>query len=109
MAPVTETKVVARTEAVPASDNQPAKLIVKLPADAKLYVDSYLTKTGSQATRVFTTPVLAAGQDYAYTLKAELERDGKTITTSKRVVVRAGAEVEARLDMPEAGAATASR
>jgi uncharacterized protein (TIGR03000 family) len=72
----------------------PARLVVELPADAKLYVDDQLMQTNS-ARRVFNTPALQAGQTYFYILRAEVEIDGKPVTESKRVLVRAGEEVKA--------------
>jgi uncharacterized protein (TIGR03000 family) len=87
---------------------QEARITVKVPADAKLYVDGQMTTTNSQATRTFKTPVLAVGQDYYYTMRAEVERDGKTVTDTKRVIVRAGATVEANFDLP-ASTAVASK
>ncbi|MFI5459929.1 MAG: TIGR03000 domain-containing protein [Isosphaerales bacterium] len=61
---------------------------VHLPADAKLFFgDSATTLTGSP--RVFVTPSLIAGYDYAYTLKIEALRDGRPATETKVVNVRA--------------------
>jgi uncharacterized protein (TIGR03000 family) len=68
-----------------------ATIIVSLPADARLLVDGYLT-TSTSAQRVFTSPELAPGQDYHYTLQAEIVRDGRVLTASERVTVRAGIE-----------------
>jgi uncharacterized protein (TIGR03000 family) len=67
----------------------PARLIVDLPADAKLYVDGQLTKTSS-ARRDFSTPELEPGKAYFYELRAEVTRDGKAIDRTQRVTVRAG-------------------
>jgi uncharacterized protein (TIGR03000 family) len=76
-----------------AIDHQ-AKLIVELPADAKLYIDDQPMKTSS-GRRVFRTPALDRGQAYYYILRAEVTRDGKPQTATKRVIVRAGQEVRA--------------
>lgn len=64
-----------------------ARVTVRLPEDAKLFVDNVPC-----AQRSFETPKLEAGRDYQYTLKAELVRDGQTHTASKRIVVQAGKE-----------------
>jgi uncharacterized protein (TIGR03000 family) len=77
----------------------PATIIVSLPAEAKLLIDGSATKSIS-ATRVFTSPALEPGKQFAYTLTGELLRDGRTVTTSKQVVVRAGAETQVQLDFP---------
>jgi uncharacterized protein (TIGR03000 family) len=71
-----------------------SKLVVEVPADAKLYIDDQLMKTAS-AKRVFNTPTLEPGQQYYYILKAEVVREGKTYSETKRVLVRAGQEIKA--------------
>lgn len=69
--------------------NETARVTVHLPAAARLYVDGILCPLTSD-TRAFDTPPLRPGRDYAYILKAELVRDGQTVTNSKRVLVRSG-------------------
>ncbi len=83
-----------------------AKLIVSLPADAKLYIDDQLMKTTSDR-RVFNTPTLDKDQTYYYVLKAEVNYQGKTYTETKRVLIRAGEQVRASFPelAPEAIAA----
>ena len=71
-----------------------AKLIVELPADAKLYIDDQLMKTGS-GHRVFSTPSLERGQAYYYMVRAEVVRDGKKVEKTKRVIVRPGEDARA--------------
>jgi uncharacterized protein (TIGR03000 family) len=85
----------------PKADKEPmgeaphrAKLIVELPADARLYIDDRAMKTSSDV-RTFSTPDLEPGQLYYYEVRAELVRDGKPVTQTKRVIVRAGATVRA--------------
>jgi uncharacterized protein (TIGR03000 family) len=75
-----------------------ARLIVELPEDARLYIDDHLTKTTS-ARRVFNTPTLDRGLSYYYMVRAEVVRDGKTYSETKRVIVRAGEEI--RTAFPE--------
>jgi uncharacterized protein (TIGR03000 family) len=70
-----------------------ARLIVELPADAKLYVDDRLTKTTSER-RVFNSPELEAGETYYYILRAEVIREGRTQSETKRVLVHAGELVQ---------------
>jgi uncharacterized protein (TIGR03000 family) len=83
-APVTTTTAAASRPA-----NDAAKLVVDLPADAKLFIDDQQMKTTSER-RVFNTPKLEAGTSYYYQLRAEVVRDGKTYTENKRIIVRAG-------------------
>lgn len=78
-----------------------ARVTVKLPADARLYVDGVLCPLTS-ATRSFNTPELDAGQRYYYTLKAQVVRDGETLSsTPQRVLVEAGKQVTVEFkDLP---------
>lgn len=82
----------------------PATIVVNLPADARLKVDDYLTSSTS-GTRVFVSPALTPGQDFSYTLTAEIVRDGKTVVAKKLVNVRAGEETRVAIDFPMAVAA----
>ncbi|CAN5258598.1 hypothetical protein BH10PLA2_BH10PLA2_11550 [soil metagenome] len=79
----------------------PAKLMINLPADAKLYVDGQLTSSTTD-NRVFTTPDLKTGLTYFYDLKAEITRDGQTVTENKRVIVRSGDSVRTNFAVLEA-------
>jgi uncharacterized protein (TIGR03000 family) len=84
----------------------PATIIVSLPANATLTIDDAATAS-TASPRVFTSPVLPAGRDFHYTLKAQIVRDGKTVVVSKEVTVRAGQTTRATM---EAGlASVASR
>jgi len=69
-----------------------AKLIVEVPADARLYIDGQMMKS-TAARRVFSTPALDQKQSYYYDLKAEVVRDGRTFSDTKRVIVKAGQEI----------------
>jgi uncharacterized protein (TIGR03000 family) len=75
-----------------------ASLTVELPTDAKLFVDGQAMKT-TAATRHFVTPPLPRGQAYFYDLRAEIVRDGQTVSVSRRVIVQPGQE--ARASFPE--------
>ncbi len=57
-------------------------LSVKVPADAKVFVnDRATTSTGTD--REYVSHDLAAGARYNYNVRAEFERDGKTVTENK--------------------------
>jgi uncharacterized protein (TIGR03000 family) len=71
-----------------------ARLIVELPPDARLYIDDRAMKN-TEPVRNFNTPDLEPGQLYYYELRAEVVRDGKPVTQTKRVIVRAGAVIRA--------------
>jgi uncharacterized protein (TIGR03000 family) len=79
-----------------ASVPAPATINVSLPADARLMIDDVVTKS-TTASRVFVSPELAPGQEFHYTLKAEIVRDGQTLTVTEQVAVRAGAETRVAL------------
>jgi uncharacterized protein (TIGR03000 family) len=81
-----------------------ARLIVSLPADARLTVDGAAT-TSTSALRTFVTPPLAAGKDYTYELRAEFVSDGRPQVVTRTVHVRAGEET--RVDLLAAPVATA--
>ncbi len=87
-----------------ASAAAPATIVVTLPADAKLMVDDYAT-TSASANRVFTSPVLEPGKEFSYTFKATIVRDGRELTTSRQVAVRAGEETRVTLEFPVASVA----
>ena len=78
-------------------DEARADFTVDLPAGAKLFVDGQATEARAP-TQTFTSPVLAAGQVYAYTFRAEVVRDGQTRSDTRRVVFRPGETV--RVDFP---------
>jgi uncharacterized protein (TIGR03000 family) len=82
-----------------------ARLVVELPAGAKLYVDDRAVPNNSER-RTFTTPELARGKAYFYDLRAEVVKDGKTISETRRVVVRPGGVI--RTDFRSIGTGTAS-
>lgn len=84
--------------------NQPANLMVTLPADATLTIDGYVTKSTSSQ-RLFTTPALETGKEFTYTLKATVNRDGKAETVTRVVSVRGGEQTTVQLDFNAPAAA----
>jgi uncharacterized protein (TIGR03000 family) len=86
-----------------------AKVIVQLPAGARLYVDDQAIKTTSD-NQTFSTPRLERGLTYFYEVRAEVVRDGKPVVESRRVLIKAGQEVTVsfpNLDKEVAGVAVA--
>jgi uncharacterized protein (TIGR03000 family) len=78
----------------------PARVRVKLPADADLFVDGVRVPQTSEV-RSFQTPKLEAGRSYYYTLKAEAVRDGRTVSATKRITVEPGKETKVEFaDLP---------
>ena len=74
-----------------------AVLRLKVPEEAKVYVNGQLTKTPG-AVRSFESENLVAGRVYKYKVKAVIERDGKQLVRSKLVSLRAGSLKETLLD-----------
>jgi uncharacterized protein (TIGR03000 family) len=81
--------------------NQPASahIIVSLPEDARLFIDGEATTSKSER-RVFESPPLPVGRVYYYTLRAEVVRDGKLVSFSQEVTIRAGKIAEVQLTEP---------
>jgi uncharacterized protein (TIGR03000 family) len=77
----------------PKKTEAPAVIQVSVPAEARLTVDGYVTKSTSSQ-RTFITPALPQGQAFTYTLRAEVIRDGRTVVESQQVTVRGGEETQ---------------
>jgi uncharacterized protein (TIGR03000 family) len=70
-----------------------AYLNVKVPGDAKVYLqDQLMTIPGTQ--RRFVTPAIEQGYQSNYTVKVEVVRNGQTITKTAQATVSAGQEVD---------------
>jgi len=93
---VKEPKVIEKKKGEAAA---PAKIIVSLPADARLTIDGAATTSVSDR-RIFQSPELAPGKNFSYTLKAEFNQDGKPVVVTKEVTIQAGAEVNVTLAAP---------
>ncbi len=76
-------------------DAKEAKLVVELPADAKLFIDGTLMKSGSTK-RGIVTPPLRPEQTYYYQVTVELIRHGHTLRETQRIRLIPGAQVNAR-------------
>src|SRR5262249_35192024 len=83
-----------------------ATVVVKLPADATLFVDGERANLTSD-TRSFVTPSLEADRDYVYTMKVEATRNGEVVTRTERVLVHAGRTT--RVDFGELNAKAVAR
>ena len=97
--PMLEKKKPATEEVAVPADR--ARVVVRAPADAKLWVDQVeCPLTG--AVRSFDTPALAANEGYSYTLRIALQRNGQTIEETRRVPLTPGRQVE--VDFSNVGA-----
>jgi uncharacterized protein (TIGR03000 family) len=70
-----------------------------VPADARLWVDNVECPLTSSE-RSFDTPKLNVNQQYAYTMKAVVVRNGQTFTETQQVVITPGQA--ARVDLNNA-------
>ena len=77
----------------------PATITVSLAADAKLMVDDTVT-TSTSSLRSFASPELQAGKTFTYVLKGEIVRNGRTLTATQNVSVRAGEESRVEMTFP---------
>jgi uncharacterized protein (TIGR03000 family) len=82
------------------SEARPAIILVTVPENTKVTFNGW-TSSSNSTKRRFKTPALQPGKDYAYTLRAEIIRDGQTLVRTHQVVVRAGQETEATIRFPQ--------
>jgi uncharacterized protein (TIGR03000 family) len=74
------------------------KLILHVPAEAKVTLAGVTTKQAGEV-RDFSTSKLAAGQAWDnYTVHVELVRDGKTLSQDKKITLTGGSAQELSID-----------
>jgi uncharacterized protein (TIGR03000 family) len=67
----------------------PVFVNLRVPSDAKIWIDGSPTKqTGT--TRSFESPPVAVGPEYGYQIRIQWNRDGKDVTQTRKVTVHAG-------------------
>ncbi|HEY7427105.1 MAG TPA: TIGR03000 domain-containing protein [Gemmataceae bacterium] len=66
-----------------------AKLLIELPAKAKLFIDDKPVKT-ALGVQLFDIPVLEPDKVYFYMVRIEMMRDGQPLSQTRRILVRAG-------------------
>ena len=100
--PTTASGLVSNSRAVDDS----VKLNVSVPESAKVYVNDRLT-TSTGEVRQFVSRGLEAGRSYRFEVRAELNDNGKIVTDTQSIVVRAGAQENVRFEMQAAPKADA--
>jgi uncharacterized protein (TIGR03000 family) len=75
-----------------------AEIVVRVPVGAKVFVEDRPTKQAGPE-RHFETAKLQPGRAYTYAIRAELDRDGRTLRETKRVTVRAGETTDVRFEL----------
>jgi len=83
-------------------------ITVSVPAKAKIFVNGKATLTPGEL-RVFAANHLTPGASYTYRIRAELERDGRTLTQVKVVQIHAGEGRQIQFDFTSNVATTATR
>lgn len=83
-----------------------AKVTIRVPENAKLWVDDVACPLEGEV-RTFNVPNLQEGLEYAYTVRIEVELDGKMTTEERQVLFAAGRTVE--VDFASNGSLTARR
>lgn len=74
---------------LPAEREEAARLIARLPEHALLWVEGKQTRlTGP--TRYFESPPLRAGEKYSYTVRVDWIEDGRWVSQTEKIPVRAG-------------------
>lgn len=81
--------------------DQRTVISLQMPAGARLAVNDQDIPVRT-ATPAFITPPLEPGKDYSYDFKVTTTEDGKTVTRTKRVTVRAGGLVRLNYEDMEA-------
>jgi uncharacterized protein (TIGR03000 family) len=82
-------------------------LSVSVPDDAKIYVNGQAT-TSTGENRQYVSRDLAAGFNYAYEVRAEVVRDGRTVEQVKKIDVRAGETANLAFDFNASASAETS-
>jgi uncharacterized protein (TIGR03000 family) len=78
-----------------------ALLNVIVPSEAKVFVNGAPTiSTGSE--RQYISRGLQTGASYAYEIRAEVERDGRTVTETKQIVVTGGQRANVQFNFNKA-------
>jgi uncharacterized protein (TIGR03000 family) len=71
------------------TDSEPAHFRVRLPANAKLWIeDREMNMRGSE--RVFASPPLTPGKEFTYHLKAQWNENGQDVTRTRNFTIHAG-------------------
>jgi uncharacterized protein (TIGR03000 family) len=80
----------------------PAFLTVRLPAGARLWVEDYQSVQTGPERNLVSPPTLEQGKPYHYTLKAQWEENGQTVTHERTANIQAGSQVTVDFFTPAA-------
>jgi uncharacterized protein (TIGR03000 family) len=76
-----------------------ANVTVNVPADAQVWFDDNAT-TSTGGVRQYVSPPLTPGKGYTYEVRARWIDNGKEVTQTQQVEVRAGANVRVTFPAP---------
>jgi uncharacterized protein (TIGR03000 family) len=74
-------------------------LAVTVPEEARIFVNGQPT-TSTGSSRQYVSRDLRPGFNYSYEVRAEIERDGRTVEQVKKVDIRAGETARVAFDFP---------
>jgi uncharacterized protein (TIGR03000 family) len=94
-----------KLDADEAKSVETAKVTVILPGEGKVFVNE--VEIAIKGKQTFETPKLTPGKRYFYTVKADLVKDGKTSSETRKVTIEAGKSVT--VDFTPSDVLTASR
>ena len=85
--------------ATPALADASARIELQVPADAQVWFGGQkTTQTGTR--RYFESPPLTSGRTYTYEVRASWKEDGREVTESRRLSIRAGDRLNASFPDP---------
>jgi len=70
-----------------------ARILVQVPADARIWFEDNQTQQTGPLRR-FTTPALTEGEKYTYEIRARWMRDGREVEQTQSVAVQPGSEYQ---------------
>ena len=95
-------------EATPDTDEK-TTLRIHVPADAKIFLAGRPTRSTGEL-RVFQTDHLADGKTWeGYTIRAELDQNGTTVTEERKITLTAGQVRDITFDFSQSRVASLSR
>jgi uncharacterized protein (TIGR03000 family) len=88
-------------------DSTPARLTVKVPADAEVWFDGTKTKT-TGSVREYQSPPLTPGSQYSYEIQARWNENGHEVTQTQHVSFAPGRHVDVNFPVPTTTTGSAS-
>jgi uncharacterized protein (TIGR03000 family) len=74
-------------------------IVLHVPEAARVTINGQVT-TSEGTRRLYTSPPLRGDTEYVYTIKVEVPHNGRTLTQTREVLVRAGKTTTATFDFP---------